>query len=309
MSVPRLPGQGQLLRGADAFLLGLDIERGASPRTLDSYARDLRGYLEYLEREGVEDPGAIRREHVRGHLSRREAEGLAAPSRARLLSCLRGFHRQLCAMGLAGEDPTDGMRGPRRARPLPHSLSRAEVERLLSTPDPGTPLGQRDRAMLELLYGCGLRASEACQLPLAALDRAEALLRVRGKGDRERQLPVGGHALDAVEGWLATGRPALLKGKVLEELFCNARGGALSRVGLWKMLRKHALAAGLSGQASPHVLRHSYATHLLTGGADLRAVQELLGHADIRTTQIYTHLDRDYLFDQHRRFHPRGGAS
>ncbi len=300
------PAKGEeLLRAVDSFLLGLDVERGVSPHTLEGYGRDLRDYLSYLGDRGVRRPAEVRRSHLLEFLTRREGEGLGARSRARLLSSLRGFHRHCCEAGFCPHDPTDDLPGPRLPRNLPHGLSVEEVERLLSVPDLSTPLGVRDAAMLELLYGCGLRASELCGLTRDRVDLRQSRVRVRGKGDKDRIVPMGEPAQWALERYLQGARASWPRGRLSDRIFLNARGGALSRVGLWKILKKHAAAAGLSDRVTPHVLRHSFATHLLMGGADLRAVQELLGHADIRTTQVYTHLHRDYLREQHLLHHPR----
>jgi integrase/recombinase XerD len=299
----------ELQRAADGFLLGLDIERGASRHTLDNYARDLRDYLDFLAERHLQAMREVRPAHVRAFLEQREAGGLAARSRARTLSAVKGLHRYACEAGLGTDDPTRDLRGPRLPRPLPHVLSVQEVEQLLAAVDPDHPLALRDRALVELLYACGLRASEICGLEIRHLDRREATLRVQGKGDKQRWVPVGAMALDAVEGYLEVLRPRLARGRPSAHLFLNRRGSGLSRVGLWKILRRVATAAGLADRVTPHVLRHSFATHLLQGGADLRVVQELLGHADVQTTQIYTHLDRQYLVEQHQRCHPRAGRS
>lgn len=305
MTFLRLEGEGALVRAADGFLLGLDVERGVSAHTLESYGRDLRDYLDHLIERGVVDPAAVEASHVRAFLERRAEAGLAARSRARLLSTLRGFHAYCCQAGMAGVDPTENLRGPKLPRGLPKVLAVEEVERLLAAIDPASRLASRDLALFETLYGCGLRASEACGLPVRALDLEVGLVRVRGKGDKERIVPLGAPARDALSAWLADGRPRLLKGRAEAEVFLNARGRPLSRVGLWKILRRHATAAGLGDRVTPHTLRHSFATHLLTGGADLRVVQELLGHADIRTTEIYTHLDQQHLREEHLAHHPR----
>jgi integrase/recombinase XerD len=294
-----------LLRATDAFLLGLDVERGASGNTLESYARDLRDYLEHLSSRGVRAPEEVSRELVLEFLTLRERAGLGARSRARLLSTLRGYHRYCCESGLCALDPTQNMTGPRLPRSLPRSLRIEEVERLLAAPDASTPLGCRDRALLELLYACGLRASEICGLLLSGIDLPGRQVRVRGKGDKDRLVPLGLPAAEALQRWLDTARPPILRPNSPDRVFLNARGGSLSRVGLWKILKRHAGGVGLANRVTPHVLRHSFATHLLMGGADLRAVQELLGHADIRTTQIYTHLDRDFVREQHLLHHPR----
>jgi integrase/recombinase XerD len=289
----------------DAFLLALDVEQGASSNTLESYGRDLREYLSFLEREGFKEPKEVGRETVLAFLSLREREGLSARSRTRLLSTLRGYHRYLSESGLTQSDPTENLSGPKLPRRLPHTLRVEEVLRLLELPDPSTPLGLRDRAILEILYACGLRASELCDLPRRALDLEQELVRVVGKGRKERQVPLGGPARSALFEYLREGRPRLVRGSDTDRVFLNARGGALSRVGLWKILKKHGRQVGLADRLTPHVLRHSFATHLLIGGADLRVVQELLGHSSVATTQIYTHLDRDYVREQHLLHHPR----
>jgi len=302
-------GPSSFLLAGDAFLLALDVEQGAASNTLESYGRDLREYLLFLEREGFQEPNEVGRETVLSYLSLRERNGLSARSRTRLLSTLRGYHRYLNESGLSASDPTENLSGPKLPRKLPHTLRVEEVLRLLEVPDPSTPLGLRDRAILEILYACGLRASELCELPRRALDLEQALVRVVGKGKKERQVPLGVPARTALTKYLREGRPRLAKQEQTERVFLNARGGALSRVGLWKILKKHAQHAGLGDRLTPHVLRHSFATHLLIGGADLRVVQELLGHSSVTTTQIYTHLDRDYVREQHLLHHPRARRS
>ena len=307
---PRFPGGGsaELLRVADGFLLAIDVERGASVRTLEAYGADLRRYLDFLEQEGRDRVEEIARRDVLDFLQSREAEGLGPRSRARMLSSVRGFHRWACESGLATDDPTDDLRGPRLPRSLPRALRPSDIGRLLSSLDPAHRLYERDRAIIELMYSCGFRASELCSLPVEAIDFAEAWVRIRGKGDKERVVPVGLPALEAVERWRDGLRLQLIKGGSRPELFLNARGSGLSRMGLWKILRRGAARCGLEDRISPHVLRHCFATHLLQGGADLRVVQELLGHADVRTTQIYTKLDRQHLLRLHRECHPRSGA-
>lgn len=302
-------GADELVRVAEGFLLAIDVERGASPRTLEAYGADLRRYLDALEARGIGRVGQVARRDVLDFLEACEQAGLGARSRARVLSSVRGFHRWACEAGLSGVDPTDDLRGPRLPRSLPRALQLADVERLLAGLDREHRLYDRDCAMLELMYSCGLRASELCELPVEAIDFGEAWIRVRGKGDKERVVPVGQPALVAVRRWLDGLRPTLVGSARRPELFVNARGGALSRMGLWKILRRSAVRCGLADRISPHVLRHCFATHLLQGGADLRAVQELLGHADVRTTQIYTKLDRRHLVDLYRDCHPRARAS
>ena len=302
-------GADELLRVADGFLLAIDVERGASSRTLEAYGADLRRYLDYLEEVGRTGVDSISRRDVLGFLESCEADGLGARSRARVLSAVRGFHRWACEAGLAEDDPTDDLRGPRLPRSLPRALQPADIQRLLGALDPDHRLFDRDLALLELMYSCGLRASEVCGLPVESVDFGEAWVRVRGKGDKERIVPVGRPALAAVERWRDGLRRTLAGSSDPPELFLNARGGRLSRMGLWKILRRVADRCGLADRVSPHVLRHCFATHLLQGGADLRAVQELLGHADVRTTQIYTKLDRQQLVRLHHECHPRARAS
>ena len=226
-------------------------------------------------------------------------------SRARLLSALKGFHRFMYRESMVADLDIESVKAPKVSRRIPFVLSHEEVERLLDIGG-DSPLDRRDRAILELTYSTGLRVSESCRLTLEQVDFERRLLRVRGKGNKERILPFGTKAYDALRLYLDEGRPRLLRGAMRAVLFLNARGGGLSRVGFWKILKKRALEAGLPSTVTPHTLRHSFATHLIEGGADLRAVQELLGHSSIATTQIYTKLDMDYLLEVHRTFHPRG---
>jgi integrase/recombinase XerD len=226
-------------------------------------------------------------------------------SRARTLSALKGFFRFLHETGTASDPALGRLASPKVLRKIPFVLSQHEIETLLALPDAGT-LGMRDRALLEFDYATGLRVSELCGLTLENLDQDRRLVRVRGKGSKERIVPYGRGADGSLSSYLVAARPALLRGRVSAYVFLNYRGGPLSRVGFWKLLRHYAGRAGFSGHVSPHTLRHSFATHLLEGGADLRAVQELLGHSSISTTQIYTKLDMDYLLEVHRTFHPRG---
>ncbi|MBM4130932.1 tyrosine recombinase, partial [bacterium] len=251
------------------------------------------------------DPATVRDAHLREFLLASSGR-LAASSRARLLSTLRSFFRFLQAEGRREGDPTATIIAPRRGRHLPDVLSVVQVERLLAWGD-ASPTGLRDRVALELLYGCGCRVGELCALDVADLDRSEAVVRLRGKGSKERQVPVGEPALAAVEEYLRAGRPRLAGRRPSPALLLNRRGGRLSRVSVWSLLKAAGAAAGLPATVSPHTLRHSYATHLLEGGADLRVVQELLGHADIATTEIYTHVDRAWLAEAWRSAHPRSG--
>jgi integrase/recombinase XerD len=288
----------------DGFLGHLAAERGLASATLEAYGRDLRRLRRWCLAEGLADPAALDDATLRQFLMD-SADQLAPRSRARLVSTVRTFGRFLAVEGLADGDPTATLQGPRVARRLPDTLTVRQVERLLAEAGGGAPAGLRDRAILEVLYGCGLRVSELCGMDLADLDRRDATLRVRGKGRKTRVLPVGQPALDALDAWLERGRPSLLKRGAQAAVFLNQRGGRLGRVSVWSLLKRCAAAAGLAGKVSPHTLRHSYATHLLEGGCDLRIVQELLGHADISTTEIYTHVDRGFLWEAYRGAHPR----
>ena len=290
----------------DAFLDYLVVEKGLRPNTIHAYSRDLRTYLETLEEVGVTEPARITDEAIELHAVRLSRHGLAPASRARKLSALRHFHRFLSREGWGSERVARDVVRPKLARRLPSVLTLAQIESLLEQPDTTTPLGLRDRAMLELAYGAGLRVTELCGLSMDELQLDQELVRVRGKGDKQRVVPFGRQASRAIARYLDAGRPFLLQGRISPHVFLNSRGGRISRVGFFKNLKGHAASAGIARRVSPHVLRHSFATHLLEGGADLRLVQELLGHADIATTQVYTHVDTRHILEAHRAFHPRG---
>jgi integrase/recombinase XerD len=301
--------EAPLARSLREFLEHGALERGLAPRTLEAYARDLRGFSGYLAKQGVARPREVTRAHVAGFLAALEARRLAPRSRARALVAVRRFSRWLLATGSAPADPVEGILPPRLPRTLPKRLLPEEIEALLRAADPSTPLGLRDRAMLEVAYGAGLRVSELVGLPLSALDRRAGVLRVLGKGRRERLVPLGEPALDAVDAYLAGARPRLLKGRATDAVFLTARGAAMTRQNLFARLRTLALRGGVPRErVSPHALRHAFATDLLEGGADLRAVQAMLGHADLSTTQIYTHVSRARLRDTVEARHPRGRA-
>ena len=287
-----------------AFLAHASAERGLAANSLEAYGHDLQSWRRWAETHDLDDPGAADPQALRAFLID-SAERLGTRSRARLLSTLRTFHRFLVAEGLSQGDPTLTLLAPRIGRKLPTVLSTAQIDRLLAAPDTTRIAGLRDRAILELLYGCGLRVSELTALDPPDLDPRSATLRVRGKGDKERMVPVGKPALRAVEDYRRTARPELLGKRPCAALFLNARGGRLSRVSVWSLIKSAARGAGLGKEITPHSLRHTYATHLLEGGADLRVVQELLGHASITTTEIYTHVDRAYLAEAYRSAHPR----
>jgi len=289
----------------DLYLSHLRIEKGLSPNSVEAYGSDVRAYLGALDRMGITSWEEVGRAEVRAHLAGLVRAGLSPRSQARALSAIRGLHRLLAAERVAPADPTEEIDSPRTGRPLPGLLSREEIGRLLEGPDGRSAAGLRDRAMLELLYATGLRVSELVSLELNDLDLEARVLRARGKGNKERLVPVGVPAAEAVRAYLGV-RERLLRGKRSRDLFVTPRGRRLTRQGFAKLLRRYARGAGIRRPVSPHKLRHSFATHLLEGGADLRAVQAMLGHADVSTTQIYTHLERSHLKRLHERCHPRG---
>jgi integrase/recombinase XerD len=287
------------------FLDHLRLERGLAENTALAYERDLGRYLTALTGRGVCDPRDASQEDVSGLLRILRDVGLEASSAARNLTAIRMFHRFLLTEGVTDRDPTEHLKPPKAGRRLPAVLGVQEVERLVGKPDVESPLGLRDRALLETLYGAGLRVSELIGLERSQLLFDLGVVRVLGKGGRERLVPVGSEAQRWVTRYLEDVRPDLAKSSSGDTVFLNWRGGKLSRMGVWKILKGYVRAAGIDKKTSPHTLRHSFATHLLEGGAGLRAVQEMLGHADISTTQIYTHVDREYLKEVHRTFHPR----
>jgi len=289
----------------DAFRDHLGFERGLSPRTLDAYRRDLDALVGFLATRGIERPGDVRTDDLRAFIYHLKDRGLAASSIRRTLSAVRTYFAFLLAEGVVLGDPTERVEMPRAWRRLPDVLSRSDVERLLDAPDPADRLFWRDKSLLEFAYAAGVRVSELTGLKPRDLDLDEGFAVVLGKGGKERVVPVGQAAVRALRIYLRDVRPPLAGGRAVSAVFLNARGGALSRMGVWKILQRHVRRAGIRKRVTPHTLRHSFATHLLEGGADLVAVQEMLGHADIATTQIYTHVDREYLRDVHRRYHPR----
>ncbi|MBM4183872.1 MAG: site-specific tyrosine recombinase XerD [Gemmatimonadetes bacterium] len=284
----------------------LTYERGLSARTTAAYARDLSRWRDFVALAGVTKPADVTPKQLREWVFSLKDGGLAATSIRRAQSALRTYYAFLLADGAVSVDPTDRLESPRVARRLPDFLTLDEVTRLLDAPDSTHALHWRDRAILEMLYASGVRVSELVELPLSALDLEEGLAVIFGKGSKERLVPVGEPARRALERYLREVRPRLDKGKGEGRVFLNARGGPLRREAVWTLVAKSARRAGIAKKVSPHTLRHTFATHLIEGGADLAAVQELLGHADISTTQIYTHLDRDYLREVHRKYHPRG---
>ena len=297
----RIPGAFRL----ELFLDHLAVERGSSERTLDAYRRDVGRLLVFLADEGVRDPAGVRPLHLREFTYALKDHGLAPSSIRRAQSAIRTYFGFLLVEGVLADDPTERMESPKTGRTLPDVLSHEEVAALVEAPDPDSKVYWRDRAILEVLYGSGLRVSEAAELPIRSVFADEGLLLVFGKGGKERLVPTGGAALRALDRYLREVRPRLDRGKGRGIVFLNQRGTPLSRMSIWSLVKRSAEAAGIERKVSPHTLRHSFATHLLEGGADLAAVQELLGHADISTTQIYTHVDREYLREVHRTFHPR----
>jgi integrase/recombinase XerD len=297
------------LRG---YLDHLTVERGLAPNTLASYRRDLRRYVGHLAVRGVTDPGTVAEADVTSFLvALREGDEehvpLAATSAGRAVVAVRGFHRFLLREGLTAADPARGVRPPPPPKRLPKAISVADVEALLAAAGADeTPRAVRDRALLELLYGCGARISEAVGLDLDELDMEQGVVRLLGKGSKERVVPVGSYAREAVRAYLVRARPALAAaGKGSPALFLNSRGGRLSRQSAWTALRAAAQRAGITRDVSPHTLRHTFATHLLDGGADVRVVQELLGHASVTTTQVYTLVTVDRLREVYATAHPR----
>jgi integrase/recombinase XerD len=298
-------GLAAYLPALDAWLAHLAFERRLSPNSVAAYSGDLRHHLAWLASRKL-PLDQVRAGHLETYLTSLYQSRYRATSRARHVAAVKGFYRHAARTGLLGADPAEALAAPRVGRPLPRVLSVEEARRLVEAPEGDGALAIRDRAMLELMYGAGLRVSELVEVTLDRLDMEAGILRVAGKGGRERLLPVGGAARRALAAWIDDGRPRLVRGRrPTSRLFVNARGGPLSRMGFWKVLRGHAGRAGLAAGIHPHALRHSFATHLLEGGADLRVVQELLGHASITTTQIYTEVDRDFLQEVHRSFHPR----
>jgi integrase/recombinase XerD len=289
----------------DLFLVHVRVEKGLAANTVEGYGHDLRRYLDQLAAAGVTDWSRVRRRDIQDHLAALLERGLSSRSQARALSAIRTFHKLLAAEKLTPSDPSDEIDSPRPERKLPQPLSPAECADLLAAPDARTAAGRRDRAMLELLYATGLRVSELVGLTLNDVDLETRVLKARGKGNKERLVPVGAPAAEAIRAYLGGARQQLLKGRRSPDLFVTPRGGRMTRHGFARLLDRHGRAARIGRTISPHKLRHAFATHLLAGGADLRAVQAMLGHADVATTQIYTHVDTTQARRLYDRFHPR----
>ncbi len=300
----------ELENALDEYLSYLRIERGSSPRTAEAYRRDLEGYLAFLDGEGVEAIADVTRDKVVGYEKALQDEGLAATTVRRRISAVRGYHRFLVREGLTQANPAEAVKIPKAPDRLPDVLSIEEVGRMIDVYVDERPQGLRDRALLEVLYGCGLRASEICDLNMDGLFLDDGFLRVFGKGSKERLVPIAGAADKALRRYLAEGRPALARKASVPSadnqaaVFLNQRGGRLGRQSIFNLVRKAGSAINRY-DLHPHTLRHSFATHMLKGGADLRVLQEILGHADMSTLQVYTHLDRTHLHEEYISAHPR----
>lgn len=294
-----------LASATDSFLAHLRVEKGLSQNSVLAYSADLARFVEVMAKRGIPLLAGLGAADLHAHIDQLHRDGLSSRTIARHITALRTFFRFCMQEGRIDEDPAALLSSPKQWQALPHYLTGGEITALLQAPDVSKPLGLRDRAMLETLYACGLRVTELCLLKLADLDLDLGFLRVFGKGSKHRLVPVGRLAQDALKQYMESGRGSLLKSRTSPYLFITARGGAMTRQGFWKLLAGYGLRAGITRELTPHVLRHSFATHLLEHGADLRSVQTLLGHADIATTQIYTHVARSRLksvVDQH---HPR----
>jgi integrase/recombinase XerD len=289
----------------DLYVDHLRVERGLAVNTVEAYRRDVDAWLAWLSTSGLDAPAGATRDDVTAYLQALAAQGLRASSRARALSAVRSFHRFLRRERLAEDDPTERVGARQAQRRLPGVLGRPDLERLLAAPDRGTARGLRDAAMLEVLYATGLRVSELCGLKTGDVNLDLGFVRTVGKGDKERVVPLGRPAMAAVRAWLERGHAVLARGRATPWLFPSGPGRAMTRQGFWKALRGHGVTAGIAARITPHTLRHCFATHLVAGGADLRSVQALLGHADIATTQIYTHVAPRRLREVYDAHHPR----
>jgi integrase/recombinase XerD len=305
MNLPRTTDPDLRAFFVEPFLDHLRFERGLAEPTLAAYAHDVERLARFARGAGSAGAADLTTAELRAYLFRLKDLGLAAPSISRNLSAIRTYFAFLAAENLVSADPSERLEPPKGWRKLPPVLTVEEIDRILQAPELAEPLAWRDRAMLEFAYASGVRVSELTALEIRHLSLDEGLALVFGKGSKERIVPVGRRAVGTLAVYLRETRPRLEKGGGEGKVFLNARGRPLTRMGVWKILRKHVEAVGIMKPVSPHTLRHSFATHLLEGGADLAAVQEMLGHADIATTQIYTHIDRRYLSEVHRAHHPR----
>lgn len=299
-------GPARIRRACDFYLRYLAAERGLSANTIQAYRRDLSAYADYLEENGFADAAAVAREQVEGFAVWLGTSGRATSSVARAMSTVRGWHRFLASEGIASDDAAHGVKPPKRPARLPEFLSIAQVDALIAAVSEDDPVALRDRALLEFLYGTGARVGEAVGLAVDDLDEERGLVRLRGKGDKERLVPIGRYARTAVDAYLIRVRPNWARsGGGGPALFLGERGKPLSRQSAWLIVRRAAAQAGITAEISPHTLRHSFATHLIQGGADIRVVQELLGHASVATTQLYTHVTIDSLRESYLTSHPR----
>ncbi|OGT18867.1 MAG: site-specific tyrosine recombinase XerD [Gammaproteobacteria bacterium RBG_16_57_12] len=290
----------------ESFLDALWMERGLSGNTLKAYRSDLEGLARWLRRHHETHLHQARREHLLEYIAQRVQQGTRPRSTARLLSSLRRFYQYQVREKRLDADPSARIDAPKLGRSLPATLTEEEVEKLLLMPPVGDVIGLRDRTMMELMYASGLRVSELVTLGLGQINLRQGVVRVLGKGSKERLVPLGGEAISWIERYLGESRPAMTRGPACEAVFITRRGTELTRQAFWHVIKRHARRAGIQKHLSPHTLRHAFATHLLNHGADLRAVQMLLGHSDLSTTQIYTHIARERLKDLHARHHPRG---
>ncbi len=291
----------------DAYLTHALAEQGLAARSVEAYRRDLVDFAAFVTARGATSPARVTRAAITVYLISLRRRGRSPATVKRRTAAIRAFYRHLLREDALEQDPTLDLAPPKLPRRLPRVLTVEEVEHLLAAPDPSTRDGLRDRAMLELMYASGLRVSETVGLDLSDLDLAHEVVRCVGKGNKERLVPVGSQAVRALRTYLGQARPRLVHGRATQALFVSRLGRRLSRQGCWKMIRRYARRAGVTKPLTPHVLRHSFATHLLERGADLRAVQEMLGHASISTTQVYTHVSRQWLRDVYRQSHPRDG--
>jgi len=289
------------------YLVHLKLEKNLSSNTVSSYKTDLTSFITYLKDKNVDDPSEIKSDHISAFFKLIKEFGLSGTSSARYFSSLKGFFLFLIKNKYILKNPIEKISSPKLSKKLPSVLDVSEVEKILSQPDISDKLGLRDKAILELFYACGTRVSELINLKVNDLFLSDEIIRVLGKGNKERLIPIGSSAINWINEYLKLSRPLLMKKSRSENyLFLNSRSSKLSRMGIWKIIDRYVKEAGIEKEVHPHTFRHSFATHLLEGGADLRAVQEMLGHADISTTQIYTHIDRDYIKQVHKQFHPRG---
>ena len=289
------------------YLAHIKLEKNLSKNTVSSYKNDITAFISYLKNKGKEDPSIISSNDIGGFFKTLNELGLSGSSSARYFSSLKGFFLYLLKNKYILKNPIEKITAPKIAKRLPGVLDVNEIDRILSAPDVNDKLALRDKAMLELVYACGTRVSELIDLKVNDLFFDDEIIRVFGKGSKERLIPIGSSAIEWVGEYLKKSRPLLMKkSKSENNLFLNSRGSKLSRMGVWKIIDRYVKEAGIEKDVHPHTFRHSFATHLLEGGADLRAVQEMLGHADISTTQIYTHVDRDYIKQVHKQYHPRG---